>query len=104
MTENKRFTHRNEGFTCEHCGVVVPGAVGTCRNHCTQCLCSKHVDVNPGDRAAECGGLMRPTKLELKGGLPHQVIHVCQKCRFQRPNKVADDDSKGALLKLVQKF
>jgi len=104
MTENKRFTHRNEGFVCEHCGAVVPDATGTCRNHCTQCLYSKHVDVNPGDRAAECGGVMRPSKLEIKGGLPKRIVHVCQKCHFVRPNKIAEDDNKASLLGLMDKF
>ncbi len=100
----KRFTHRNEGFVCEHCQATVPEAVGTCRNHCTQCLYSKHVDVNPGDRAAACGGKMRPARLELKSGLPYRIIHVCQKCKFERPNKVTEDDNKDSLMTLVDKF
>lgn len=104
MTESKRFTHRNEGFVCEHCQATVPAATGTCRNHCTQCLYSKHVDVNPGDRAAVCGGKMSPARLELKSGLPHRIIHVCLKCNFARPNKVAEDDDKKALLNLLVKF
>lgn len=100
----KRFTHRNDGFTCQHCGATVPQAQSTCRNHCTQCLYSKHVDDNPGDRAAGCGGLMLPIRLELKNGLPHRIVHVCQKCRFQRPNKVLEDDDKKSLLALLKMF
>lgn len=100
----KRFTHRNEGFKCEHCDCVVPNAVGTCRNHCTQCLYSKHVDVNPGDRAAACGGKMRPARLELKSGLPYRITHICLKCKFERPNKVAEDDNKDSLIGLIDKF
>ncbi|NCP67615.1 RNHCP domain-containing protein [bacterium] len=100
----KRFTHRNEGFKCENCEADVPDAVGTCRNHCTECLYSKHVDVNPGDRAAACGGKMRPAGLELKSGLPNRIMHVCLKCNFERPNKVAEDDNQDALLNLMEKF
>lgn len=50
----------SEVFTCKNCGrVVVPeGAGSTHRNHCPNCLCSLHVDEEPGDRASACGGLM----------------------------------------------
>jgi len=64
----------------------------------------KHVDVNPGDRAAACGGKMRPAGLELKSGLPNRIMHVCLKCNFERPNKVAEDDNQDALLNLMEKF
>ncbi|MEO8636066.1 MAG: RNHCP domain-containing protein [Gemmatimonadales bacterium] len=40
-----RFSHR------------APGA--RYRNHCLVCLCSRHLDVEPGDRAAERGGADR---------------------------------------------
>ena len=43
------FTRKVEDFTCEHCGREVHGNGYT--NHCPHCLHSKHVDVNPGDRA-----------------------------------------------------
>ena len=48
----------SEVFTCKNCGrVVVPeGAGSTHRNHCPNCLCSLHVDEEPGDRASSCGG------------------------------------------------
>ena len=51
----------SEVFTCKNCGrVVVPeGAGSTHRNHCPNCLCSLHVDEEPGDRASACGGLLR---------------------------------------------
>lgn len=104
MTETKRFTHRNEGFTCESCTAKVLAAQGTCRNHCPVCLYSKHVDINPGDRAANCGGQMKPINLETKSGRPYRLLHECQRCAFKRPNKVADDDDKEALLTLLTKF
>ncbi|HLL91284.1 MAG TPA: RNHCP domain-containing protein, partial [Tepidisphaeraceae bacterium] len=53
-----RFTRQVEDFTCGHCGRSVRGNGYT--NHCPGCLWSRHVDVNPGDRAAACGGLMEP--------------------------------------------
>ena len=71
--ENKRKTFEkgyykthacNEVFTCRNCGrVVIPEGAGSAhRNHCPNCLCSLHVDEEPGDRAADCGGLMEPVQ------------------------------------------
>mgnify|MGYP002707339772 FL=1 len=48
----------NEAFVCKVCGrtVVPQGAGSEHRNHCPNCLSSLHVDIEPGDRAADCGG------------------------------------------------
>lgn len=48
-------------FTCKACGWPVgpEGAGSGHRNHCPNCLTSLHLDVEPGDRAADCGGLRR---------------------------------------------
>src|SRR3989338_8156335 len=51
MTTSRRFQRTKEDFTCERCGFFVRGSGYT--NHCPQCLWSKHVDVNPGNRQAE---------------------------------------------------
>lgn len=60
----------SEVFTCKNCGrVVVPeGAGSTHRNHCPNCLCSLHVDEEPGDRASACGGLMEPVAVWVRKG------------------------------------
>ena len=52
----------NEAFVCKNCGktVVPTGAGSDHRNHCPYCLHSQHLDVEPGDREADCGGLMEP--------------------------------------------
>ena len=61
MTQDRRrFTAINEPFVCEYCGKNVPVAKTSCRNHCPYCLSSKHVDINPGDRANPCKGKMKP--------------------------------------------
>lgn len=66
-----------EDFVCENCGQQVVGKGFT--NHCPFCLWSKHVDINPGDRAEGCGGLMEPRGIELKRGR-YILIHQCLKC------------------------
>jgi len=60
----KKFQRQKEDFVCGECGTTVSGTGYT--NHCPQCLWSMHVDVNPGDRAAACGGMMEPKKVEKK--------------------------------------
>ena len=48
----------NDTFTCKFCGrtVVPEGAGSSHRNHCPYCLASQHLDIEPGDRLADCGG------------------------------------------------
>ncbi len=70
---------RDEPFVCGHCGRAVPPHGRTARNHCPWCLRSRHVDVVPGDRASDCGGLMDPSSVELAGGRP-VVVHRCRTC------------------------
>lgn len=97
----KKFTRTIEDFVCEHCGIKVSGNGYT--NHCPECLYSKHVDVNPGDREAQCGGLMKPLRLEMKGQ-EYSIIHHCEKCDFERKNKVLPQDNYEALLALIQRL
>lgn len=95
------FIAREESFTCEHCdAAVTPLLRGTYRNHCPQCLWSKHVDdQGPGDRASACGGLMRPVHLDQNGKKGWIVIHECDQCGKTIPNKLADDDNLEQVLK-----
>ena len=55
----------NETFVCKVCGktVVPTGAGSDHRNHCPYCLSSQHLDNEPGDREADCGGVMEPMRL-----------------------------------------
>ena len=70
--ENKRKTFEKgyyktracrDAFTCKVCGrLCTPENAGSQhRNHCPNCLSSLHVDVEPGDRASDCGGIMEPS-------------------------------------------
>ena len=100
MHDSKVFRRTIENFTCEHCGARVIGNGYT--NHCPNCLWSKHVDVHPGDRAAACGGMMEPIRLE--GSSPaYRIIHRCQRCGLERINNAEKSDSQDALLGLAHK-
>ena len=59
-----KFQKNKEDFVCQNCGFKVKGTGYT--NHCPNCLWSKHVDIYPGDRKNNCGGLMKPIKIEVK--------------------------------------
>lgn len=94
---NALFTRRTEDFDCDVCQTHVTGNGYT--NHCPTCLFSKHVDINPGDRASSCCGLMRPIGLDTKNGQQY-IIHKCDKCGFVRRNKVSSQDDFKAVMAL----
>lgn len=94
------FTEIDEEFICENCGKKVPKLGYSCRNHCNNCLCSKHVDKNPGDRSEECHGLLEPIGVEISGKKGYVIIHKCKKCGAIRKNKAAEDDNIDLIIKL----
>jgi rubrerythrin len=94
---SSKFIKRTENFICENCGVKVKGTGYS--NHCPSCLWSKHVDVNPGDRAAKCSGLMKPIGLTKKKG-KYIIIHRCQKCGHEKQNKISPHDNMEEIIKL----
>ena len=95
------FTEIDEEFTCENCGKHVPKLGYSCRNHCPYCLHSKHVDVNPGDRAEECHGDLVPVGAEIDSKKGYVIIFKCKKCGKIRRNKAAEDDDMDLIIKLT---
>ncbi len=99
-----KFIARNDPFICEHCGKQVKPIRygGSYRNHCPFCLYSKHVDAKiPGDRANPCGGLMAPMGVTSRRTGEYVLAHRCEKCGFERLNRVAGDDNPDLLSKLA---
>mgnify|MGYP003297564404 CR=1 FL=1 len=74
------FTVIDEEFICENCGNEVKKLGYTCRDHCNKCLCSKHVDKNPGDRDEDCHGLLEPIDVEINSKKGYVIIYKCKKC------------------------
>lgn len=66
----------NDSFTCKVCGrpVVSVGAGSNHRNHCPNCLSSLHLDIEPGDREADCGGIMEPIGVWVRNFMPHYML------------------------------
>jgi len=93
----KKFSRRVENFVCQNCGVEVQGTGYT--DHCPNCLWSKHVDVYPGDREEECGGMMEPVAAERKGDA-WRILYKCQKCGYKHFNRSAPDDNLDVIIQL----
>ena len=93
-----QFKRTIEDFLCEKCGFNVTGDGYT--NHCPECLWSKHVDVNPGDREHACEGLMEPIRIEVKNN-EYTVIHRCSVCGVERPNKAVKEDNFQIILQIA---
>lgn len=97
---DKQFQRTVEDFVCEHCGAHVAGSGYT--NHCPRCLWSKHVDVNPGDRAATCSGMMEPVEVETKGG-EYILVHQCTQCGHRKKNKVVPGDDMQMVIEVARR-
>ncbi len=103
-------------FKCEKCRFLVKteGYIGTRnRNHCPNCLYSKHVDEKiPGDRDSFCGGLMKPVDIIFKKDKLDKygkkiegeamILHECEKCKEKDKNRIAGDDDGHLLLKICK--
>ena len=98
-----RFTKIDEEFICHNCGKKVEKLGYTCRNHCPECLHSKHVDINPGDRAEECQGVLKPVSVEIDSKKGYIIIFKCEKCGAIRKNKAAEDDNMELIIELSSK-
>ena len=64
------------------------------------CLASVHLDDEPGDRAADCGGTMEPVAVWVRKGGEWAIIHRCRVCGVLHSNRVAADDDPTVLMSL----
>ena len=112
--ENKRKTFEKgyykthackDTFTCKVCGrLCTPQNAGSDhRNHCPNCLSSLHVDIEPGDRASDCGGIMEPVAVWVRRGGEWAIIHRCKRCGALSSNRVAADDNPMKLMSIAMK-
>ena len=99
----KTFTKNDNGFICKNCGKEVKPLIYSSRDHCPYCLCSLHVDINPGDRLNNCKGILRPIDLEYKQNKGYIIVYKCDKCKKIHKNKVAEDDNKTQINKVSNK-
>lgn len=95
----------NDTFVCKVCRkTVVPAGAGSeHRNHCPYCLSSRHLDNVPGDRAADCGGVMEPIAVWVRKNGEWAIIHRCKICGALSSNRIAADDNPVKLMSLAMK-
>ena len=82
---------QDEGFNCKACGkfITVRDCGTNNRNHCPHCLSSIHLDNIPGDRSADCGGIMEPISIYVRPDGEWALIHRCKKCGELKINRIA---------------
>jgi len=95
----------DETFECKLCGrtVVPDGAGSDHRNHCPYCLSSKHLDIEPGDRESDCGGLMEPISVWVRKNGEWAIIHRCRICGAISSNRIAADDNPMKLMSIAMR-
>jgi DNA-directed RNA polymerase subunit RPC12/RpoP len=98
----KKFTMIDESFVCDVCGNTVEKLDYSARDHCNRCLCSKHLDINPGDRLANCGGILRPVEIEKGSKDKLKIVYKCDKCGEIKRNVVAVDDDFDKILEIMK--
>ena len=100
MSDVKRFKMVDEKFVCDVCGREVMPLGYSARDHCPYCLCSKHVDINPGDRLSFCHGVLRPIGVDnFKGG--YKIVYKCSKCGEIMRNIMAKDDNMDMIIDIM---
>ena len=97
--ENKKFKMIDESFICEVCKKEVKPLGYTARDHCPYCLSSLHVDINPGDRACACRGVLKPIGIE-KFKDTYKIIYTCTTCNMVKKNIMASDDDMDLIIEL----
>lgn len=97
----KNFEKNDCSFVCNICGHNVPILKYSSRDHCNKCLCSLHVDINPGDRANTCLGSLVPVGIEINNKKGYVINYKCNKCGESHNNKSAEDDNFKTILKVM---
>lgn len=96
----KMFKRNDDSFICDVCNASVPKLLYSSRDHCNNCLCSKHVDVNPGDRLSTCLGILKPIGVEKTKKGMFKIIYKCSKCGEIKKNIQASDDNIDEIIKV----
>ena len=61
------------------------------------------MDIEPGDRASDCGGIMEPIAVWVRRGGEWAIIHRCRHCSALSANRVAADDNPMKLMSIAMK-
>ena len=72
----------SDSLTCKVCGrLVVPTGAGSDHRIIAQTVSSSlHLDIEPGDREADCGGIKGPVGVWGQKNGEWAIIHRCRRC------------------------
>ena len=101
IMDKARFTMIDEQFKCNNCGKLVNPLGYSARDHCPYCLCSIHVDNNPGDRECTCRGLLVPINIEKGKKDTYKIVYKCKKCNMIKRNVAAKDDDLDKIIEIM---
>ena len=96
-------SEQDQAFKCVHCKQFIGAPItgGRHRNHCPNCLWSRHVDdSHPGDRKSDCHAAMEPIGKLVRRNGEQVLMHRCRACGKEDPNRIAADDSPLLLMRL----
>ena len=62
-----------------------------------------HVDIEPGDRESDCGGIMEAIGVWVRKGGEWAIIHRCRRCGTLSSNRCAADDNPMKLMSIAMK-
>lgn len=96
-------TEADQAFRCVHCKQFIGAPItgGKHRNHCPNCLWSRHVDARvPGDRRSDCHAAMEPIGRIVRRNGEQVLVHECRGCGKHDPNRIAADDNPLLLMRL----
>ena len=61
------------------------------------------MDIEPGDRESDCGGIMEPVAVWVRRGGEWAIIHRCKRCGALSSNRVAADDNPMKLMSIAMR-
>ena len=61
------------------------------------------MDIEPGDRESDCGGIMEPVSVWVRKNGEWAIIHRCRSCGSLSSNRVAADDNPMKLMSIALK-
>lgn len=96
-------TEGDQAFRCVRCKQFIGAPItgGRHRNHCPNCLWSRHVDDRvPGDRKSDCHAAMQPIGRVIRRNGEQVLLHECRGCGKHDPNRIAADDNPLLLMRL----
>jgi len=96
------FIKNDSSFFCVNCNAFVSELKTSSRNHCNKCLYSLHVDINPGDRANSCNGILKPIGITINSKKGYVIEYKCKKCGAVVNNKAARDDNFEEMLRIMR--